>query len=226
MRALDAGPLDELMRKYGGVRAAEGLASSTKIEPSVIFKLKAKPTPEDWVLASAHTFPFPRPRTYERLTGFDGGGPRAEVSFRDFFTHLGRKAKTPASPENVGSVLSPPVGRQRRVCGERIYGNLPDDTVHYLSPETTREHRSQEAEMGSRTGEDAGCPGFPTRTKARQGQNQPHPSLANILGSLPGRCVNDANFHGHLHVLGYFFSVSSIEILRRPFFPSRAWVLY
>ena len=47
MRALDAGPLDELMRKYGGVRAAEGLASSTKIEPSVIFKLKARPTPED-----------------------------------------------------------------------------------------------------------------------------------------------------------------------------------
>jgi hypothetical protein len=47
MRALDAGPLDELMRKYGGVRAAEGLASSIKIEPSVIFKLKAKFTPED-----------------------------------------------------------------------------------------------------------------------------------------------------------------------------------
>jgi anaerobic dimethyl sulfoxide reductase subunit B (iron-sulfur subunit) len=47
MRALDAGPLDELMRKYGKVRAAEGFTFSSKIEPSVIFKLKAKPTPGD-----------------------------------------------------------------------------------------------------------------------------------------------------------------------------------
>jgi len=47
MRALDAGPLDELMRKYGKVRAAEAFAFSSKIEPSVIFKLKAKPTPGD-----------------------------------------------------------------------------------------------------------------------------------------------------------------------------------
>jgi hypothetical protein len=47
MRALDAGPLDELMRKYGGVRAAEGFTFSSKIEPSVIFKWKAKPTPGD-----------------------------------------------------------------------------------------------------------------------------------------------------------------------------------
>jgi anaerobic dimethyl sulfoxide reductase subunit B (iron-sulfur subunit) len=47
MRALDAGPLDELMRKYGGVRAAEGFTFSSKVEPSVIFKLKAKPTRGD-----------------------------------------------------------------------------------------------------------------------------------------------------------------------------------
>jgi anaerobic dimethyl sulfoxide reductase subunit B (iron-sulfur subunit) len=44
MRALDAGPIDELMRKYGGVRAAEGFSFSSKVEPSVIFKLKTKST--------------------------------------------------------------------------------------------------------------------------------------------------------------------------------------
>jgi anaerobic dimethyl sulfoxide reductase subunit B (iron-sulfur subunit) len=42
MRALDVGPIDELMRKYGGVRAAEGFSFSPKVEPSVIFKLKTK----------------------------------------------------------------------------------------------------------------------------------------------------------------------------------------
>jgi hypothetical protein len=44
MRALDAGPMDELMRKYGGAREAEGFSCSSKTEPSVIFKLKTKST--------------------------------------------------------------------------------------------------------------------------------------------------------------------------------------
>ncbi|OGP62436.1 MAG: hypothetical protein A2169_07525 [Deltaproteobacteria bacterium RBG_13_47_9] len=47
MRALDAGPINELMKKYGGGRVAEGFFFSSKLEPSIIFKLKAKSTSSD-----------------------------------------------------------------------------------------------------------------------------------------------------------------------------------
>lgn len=40
MRALDAGPLDELKAKYGKIRTAEGFVYSEKAKPSVFFKLK------------------------------------------------------------------------------------------------------------------------------------------------------------------------------------------
>ncbi|UCH32057.1 MAG: 4Fe-4S dicluster domain-containing protein [Candidatus Bathyarchaeota archaeon] len=40
MRALDAGPLDELERKHGKKRDAEGFAYSIKLKPSIIFKSK------------------------------------------------------------------------------------------------------------------------------------------------------------------------------------------
>jgi anaerobic dimethyl sulfoxide reductase subunit B (iron-sulfur subunit) len=42
MRALDAGPMDELMKKYGEMREAEGFSFSSKLEPSIIFKVKTK----------------------------------------------------------------------------------------------------------------------------------------------------------------------------------------
>jgi anaerobic dimethyl sulfoxide reductase subunit B (iron-sulfur subunit) len=38
MRAMDAGPLDELEEKYGAVRDAEGFAYSSSHQPSIIFK--------------------------------------------------------------------------------------------------------------------------------------------------------------------------------------------
>jgi len=126
----------------------------------------------------------------------------------DFFTHLSRKAKKPASSKNVCRVLSPPAGRLRRTSGERIYGNTSADIVYYLPLEAARERCCQEAEMGSWTSEDTGCPGFPTRTKASQRQNQPYPGLPNVLGSLSRWCANDANFQMHLHVLGCFSSSS------------------
>ncbi len=40
MRALDAGPLDELKAKSGDVRDAEGFVYSREARPSVVFKLK------------------------------------------------------------------------------------------------------------------------------------------------------------------------------------------
>jgi len=40
MRALDAGPLNELRAKYGDVREAEGFVYSEAAKPSVVFKLK------------------------------------------------------------------------------------------------------------------------------------------------------------------------------------------
>jgi anaerobic dimethyl sulfoxide reductase subunit B (iron-sulfur subunit) len=40
MRALDAGPLDELKVKYGSIREAYGFAYSAKARPSIIFKPK------------------------------------------------------------------------------------------------------------------------------------------------------------------------------------------
>ena len=45
MRALDAGPMEELIRKYGEGREAEGFCFSPKLEPSIIFKSKSKSTP-------------------------------------------------------------------------------------------------------------------------------------------------------------------------------------
>jgi anaerobic dimethyl sulfoxide reductase subunit B (iron-sulfur subunit) len=47
MRALDAGPMDELMRRYEGGRGAVGFSFSSKLQPSIIFKSKAKSTPRD-----------------------------------------------------------------------------------------------------------------------------------------------------------------------------------
>jgi len=38
MRAMDAGPLDELEKKYGTARDAEGFTYSSKHQPSIIFK--------------------------------------------------------------------------------------------------------------------------------------------------------------------------------------------
>lgn len=46
MRALDAGPTDELEKRYGKVREAEGFIFSAKLKPSIIFKPKMKPTHE------------------------------------------------------------------------------------------------------------------------------------------------------------------------------------
>ncbi len=40
MRALDAGPLDELKTKCGKIQAAEGFVYSEKAKPSIVFKLK------------------------------------------------------------------------------------------------------------------------------------------------------------------------------------------
>jgi hypothetical protein len=45
MRALDAGPMDELIRRYAGVRGAEGFVFSSELKPSIIFKSKAKSIP-------------------------------------------------------------------------------------------------------------------------------------------------------------------------------------
>jgi anaerobic dimethyl sulfoxide reductase subunit B (iron-sulfur subunit) len=40
MRALGAGPLDELKTKYGKIQAAEGFVYSEETKPSIVFKLK------------------------------------------------------------------------------------------------------------------------------------------------------------------------------------------
>jgi len=42
MRALDAGPIDELIARYGDLREAEGFSYSPEIKPVVIFK-KVRP---------------------------------------------------------------------------------------------------------------------------------------------------------------------------------------
>ena len=47
MRALDAGPMEELIRRYGGGREAEGFLYSLKLEPSIVFKRKARATSRD-----------------------------------------------------------------------------------------------------------------------------------------------------------------------------------
>ena len=43
MRALDAGPMEELRRKYGDIRDANGFVYSEKLIPSVVFKPKREP---------------------------------------------------------------------------------------------------------------------------------------------------------------------------------------
>ncbi len=40
LRALDAGPLDELKAKYGNVRGGEGFVYSENTKPSIIYKQK------------------------------------------------------------------------------------------------------------------------------------------------------------------------------------------
>ena len=40
LRALDAGPIEELRAKYGDIREAEGFAYSEELMPSVVFKPK------------------------------------------------------------------------------------------------------------------------------------------------------------------------------------------
>jgi anaerobic dimethyl sulfoxide reductase subunit B (iron-sulfur subunit) len=40
MRALDAGPTEELIMKYGKIRTAEGFVYSERDRPSVVFKLR------------------------------------------------------------------------------------------------------------------------------------------------------------------------------------------
>ena len=40
MRALDAGPLDELKARYGDIREAEGFVYSKDVMPSIVFKTK------------------------------------------------------------------------------------------------------------------------------------------------------------------------------------------
>ena len=42
MRALDAGPLDEMIAKYGDIKEAEGFTYSDENKPSIIFKPKTK----------------------------------------------------------------------------------------------------------------------------------------------------------------------------------------
>ena len=42
MRALDAGPLQEMERKYGQMKEAEGFVYSAKLSPSITFKPKAQ----------------------------------------------------------------------------------------------------------------------------------------------------------------------------------------
>lgn len=42
LRALDAGPLDELKTQYGSVREAEGFVYSPEAKPSIVLKPKAK----------------------------------------------------------------------------------------------------------------------------------------------------------------------------------------
>lgn len=44
LRALDAGPIDELKKKYGDIREAEGFSFSDSVAPNILFKPKLKST--------------------------------------------------------------------------------------------------------------------------------------------------------------------------------------
>ena len=43
MRAMDAGPIDEMKAKYGEVKEASGFTYNDELKPSVIFKAKLQP---------------------------------------------------------------------------------------------------------------------------------------------------------------------------------------
>ena len=43
VRALDAGPLDELEKKYGNIKQAEGFTYSKRTQPAVVIKPKSNP---------------------------------------------------------------------------------------------------------------------------------------------------------------------------------------
>jgi anaerobic dimethyl sulfoxide reductase subunit B (iron-sulfur subunit) len=43
VRALDAGPLEELEKKYGTIKEAEGFKFSSRAKPAVVFKPKRRP---------------------------------------------------------------------------------------------------------------------------------------------------------------------------------------
>jgi hypothetical protein len=44
MRALDAGPMEELRAQYGCINEADGFVYAKKLSPSVVFKPKQKKT--------------------------------------------------------------------------------------------------------------------------------------------------------------------------------------
>ena len=41
VRALDVGPMDELIANYGDCRAVDGFVYYNKLKPSIVFKLKS-----------------------------------------------------------------------------------------------------------------------------------------------------------------------------------------
>jgi anaerobic dimethyl sulfoxide reductase subunit B (iron-sulfur subunit) len=47
MRALDAGPMEELVEKYGGGRNAEGFSLFSELSPSILFKPKTRSSRSD-----------------------------------------------------------------------------------------------------------------------------------------------------------------------------------
>jgi len=57
MRAIDAGPIEELIEKYGNIREAEGFVYSEKLDPSIIFK--PKQDREDLVIQRTQIAPHP-----------------------------------------------------------------------------------------------------------------------------------------------------------------------
>jgi hypothetical protein len=51
LRALDAGPLDELRKKYGAETGAAGFLYHSHVRPSILFKPKTGSRPEETVQA-------------------------------------------------------------------------------------------------------------------------------------------------------------------------------
>jgi anaerobic dimethyl sulfoxide reductase subunit B (iron-sulfur subunit) len=58
MRAMDAGPMEELGARYGDVREAEGFSYSAKLNPSTVFK--SKKDAEALTVQKSNTAPLPR----------------------------------------------------------------------------------------------------------------------------------------------------------------------